>query len=453
MTQPFLFQLQDVRRIHKMGGRCLIANPMGTGKSFEALLYALRHPEQRPIVVVCPASVKWNWLHEATIHAGIRAEVLESRSPHKGRILKPPQLAIINYDILASWLKYLRKLRPQLIILDEVHMLQSRTTQRTRAARALCVGVPHVLALSGTPLINRPAELWPTLNILRPDLFPNWIEFARRHCAPTWKPWGWEFKGATDLDVLHRHLTKHLMVRRTKQEALPGLPSKSRVVVPLDIVGRKQYNHAVHDFLGWMAKHHRHKLSRAAKAERLVQLGYLKRLAGRLKLKSVMEWVDDFLVEAEGKLILFAIHKKIIRQLRQRYQSLCVVVTGDVTGRKRQQAIDAFQKNRRIRLFIGNLDAAGVGWNGTAAEAVAFAELGWSPGKHTQGEDRCHRIGQKRNTTAYYLVARDTIEQSLCQLLQDKQKTLDKVLDGGVTDDALDIFDRLTQELEAGGKR
>ncbi len=199
MTTPFHFQLEDVRRLHQMGGRALLAWPMGCGKTFAALLHIQRHPDARPVVVVCPAGLKFQWRKEAKKHIGMHADVLEGLNPSKSLPPREPKFVIVNYDILSvskhgsGWLEWLRALNPQLVILDECHFLGDMRSKRTKAVRKLCQGVPQVIALSGTPLTNRPKELFPILNILRADLFPSWWQYGHKFCGARRTPWGWSF--------------------------------------------------------------------------------------------------------------------------------------------------------------------------------------------------------------------------------------------------------------------
>lgn len=458
-TTPFPFQDEDANRIGALGGRALVANDPGLGKSFTALLYAQR-AKLRPIIVVCPASVKWIWQSEARKHLGLRSQVLEGIHPKQNGHMDPPPLTIINYDILGKsrrgkgWVRTIRRMRPQLIIIDECHYLGSRTAKRTRWVRQLCQGVPHVVALSGTPLVNRPAELWPTLNILYPLKFPSWFSFGHRFCKPKKEFWGWTFKGATNVELLHSKLKK-IMIRRRKIDVLKDLPAKIRSVLPLPLSRPKEYAAASKDFIGWLSTQttSKRKLRKAAKAEAVVKLGYLKRLSAKLKLPSVIEWVDNFLSETDEKLILFAVHKKVIKRLRNRWGDACVVVDGSVTGRDRQLAVKKFLTHRNVRIFIGNIRAAGVGWSAKGVSNVAFAELDWTPGLHSQAEDRVSGIerGQRGiSANIMYFVAKDTIEEHLVKIIQAKSKTIAKVLDGKGRAADLDIFDRLCEQLRKG---
>ena len=349
---------------------------------------------------------------------------------------------------------FLKRMKACMVIIDESQYLGSLRSKRTRAAQELINPkkgrkIPHVIALSGTPLTNRPAELWPTLNLIRPDLYRNPYRFYHRHCAPQRKPWGWEFKGATRLPELHQALVSQLMVRRTKKEVLDQLPSNQKIVVPLEISNRKEYEEAHDNFFSWLtATHGEEKASKAAKAERLVWKSYLLRLIGQLKLKSVLAWIDNFLATSDGKLILFGIHKEnVLHKIKAHYPDNSVLITGDVSAQKRQAAIDVFSNSKKCRLFIGNIVAGGVGWNGTAAADVAFVEFGWVPGALNQASDRVNRIGQKEKTRTWYLVGNDTLETDLLKLLSLKQKTITSVLDGKGKGDSFGVFDEFCKSL------
>lgn len=456
MMQQFLRRMREQQELSDLGARILLADAMGLGKSLQALMFALRNPEARPIVIVCPANLKWNWQNEIIRHTNLRPEILERMHPPRGGFSIPPQVLIINYDILRpagggrnSWVRYLKTLKPQLLIGDEIHLCINRRAKRTRAMRSLARSIPHFLALSGTPLTNTPAELWTILNMLRMDLFPSFTEFAWEYTHPKKERWGWVYPGSKNLDKLHAMLSETMMIRRRKEDVLTSLPKKTRVVIPLDLTKRKEYDRAVGDFVGWLTETgwSAGKVRRAMRAEQITKLGYLKRLVAKLKLQHVIEWVDDFLVQSDEKLIIFAIHKKIIARLRKRYQNCCVVVDGSTPKRERQRMVEKFQHNPAIRVFIGNIRAAGVGLNLTAASAVAFAELDWVPASHIQGEDRAHRIGTKKNVTCYYLIAHNTLEERLLKIIQAKQKHLVAILDGKRKGDDLDVYNILTRTL------
>jgi SNF2 family DNA or RNA helicase len=166
-----------------------------------------------------------------------------------------------------------------------------------------------------------------------------------------------------------------------------------------------------------------------------------------LKTSSVIAWVRDFL-ESERKLILFAVHKSVVTRLREAFPA-AVEVVGATSLKQRKLNVERFLGDADCPLLIGNVKAAGTGWSAPGVSDVAFAELAWSPGTHTQAEDRCHGLGRGKEgvrSTAFYLVARGTLEEKLVKLLQEKQRVASRILDGG-RGDPLDVFDRLVAEL------
>ncbi len=443
MTRPFPYQIEDAKRIKDMGGRVLLASEMGTGKSLVALKYAVDN-DKFPLIIVCPASLKWNWANECATHFRLNSKVLEGMRPGKTKLQKR-KVYIINYDILKGWVEKLKGIDPELIIIDESHYIAARSTQRTKATRKLCEGVPHVIALSGTPLVSRPAEMWPTLNILRSDIFPSFFSFAHVHCQPQRKPWGWEFKGATKLKELNKKLST-FMIRRKKEDVLQDLPEKIRQVIPVKVKGLKEYIEAESDFAGWLFKNKPEKMESAVKAEAIVKLGYLKRLAGKLKFDMTLEWIHNFLLQSKDKLLVFGVHRDIVEGTHKAVKG-SVMVHGGVIGSKREKARKAFQSDKNCRLFVGNIRAAGVGLNLTAASTVFFSELDWVPGAHSQAEDRCHRIGMQKRYLAVYMVAMHTIEVDLLEIIERKQKVISKVLDGGRQKNDIDVYEKLMKKI------
>lgn len=440
------YQEKAVRKIQHFHGRVLLADEMGLGKTLEALKWLEQNPKLRPAVVICPASLKWVWETEASLHLGMRSEVLNGQKPPRKGLTGKHPLLIINYEILQHWLEYLKELEPKVLILDEVHYIKNYRAKRTKAVNKLNKGIPNIIGIGGTPLTNRPAELWTILHLIRPDIFSSVWSYRWRYCNPVRKPWGWEYKGANNLRELHRKLNSVMMVRRLKKDVLSELPDKTRQVIPLEIE-IDEYDEALNNFIKWLTKKSAAKVERAKRAERLVQMGYLKRLAASLKMDKVLKWVDDFLESSDGKLVLYCVHKDIIKQIHSKYKHTSVVVDGSVTGKKRKIAVKIFQNNKSIRIFIGNIKAAGVGITLTAANTLAFVEMNWTPGDHTQAEDRIHRIGQKGAAMIYYLIARGTIEENLCELIQKKQAILSAILDSKKRINKLDIFDELQKAL------
>lgn len=449
MTTLYPYQKKGVRLIQQFDGKVLLADEMGLGKSLQALAY-LKISKNYPAVVICPSSAKWVWKNEARKHLNMASKIIEGQTVRDIKNIHKYKLIIINYDILIYWLDYLKQINPQLIIIDEVHLQKNRKAKRTKAIQQLTKGKKHIIAISGTPLLNRPSELFTTLKLLWPYKFYSFWNYAFRYCKPFQSRWGWNFNGAENLEELHGILKQIGMIRRLKADVLKELPDKIRTVVQLPICKKSEYYDAVNNFLDWLGKQDPNKAERAARAEKLVKIGYLKRLAAKLKMKYVIQWVENFLEDSNEKLVLFCCHKNIIKRLQKHFPKNSVFIDGSVKSKDRDIAVQKFQTDPSVRLFFGNIKAAGEVITLTAAATLAFVELDFVPAKHAQAEDRIHRIGQKSVTNFYYLVAKGTIEEHLCEIIQEKQKVISAVLDGDDSINTINVYDLLERTLIKG---
>ena len=448
------YQSEDQGLIDQFGGRVILGYAMGLGKTATSSFWALNHPDRQPILVVCPASVKYNWEFESKKFFGITPAICEGRQPpayHSHGFGPPPSITIINYDVLKDWLGCLKRMKFKTVIFDEGQMLSHHTSKRRVAAKALIAGVPHVLILSGTPFMNKVIDLWSVVNLLWPEEFPSQWSFAQQYCSPRWTPWGWNLNGGTNLDELGRRLRKMGFIRRRKEDVLKDLPDKVYRIVPCS-VDQEQYDEAANDFLGWLQKTMSHKVEKAAKAEKVTRIGYLIRLTARLKLQGPVEWANRFLTESSDtkeKLVIFAVHQKAIEAIHRNLDFKGVVINGEVSGRKRQAAIDQFNNDPDTRFVVANYLAGGVGTNLQSASEVALFEFPWRPGDIMQAIDRCHRIGQKKTVFVNFLVAGGTIEEDLARLHHLKQTQISTVLDGGADAGGdIDLYDELLRVLE-----
>jgi SWI/SNF-related matrix-associated actin-dependent regulator 1 of chromatin subfamily A len=456
MTIPFPYQERGIKKIERFGGRCLLADEMGLGKSAQVLWWAKRFLPRGPIVIVCPASIKWNWEREVKKHVKMRTRILEGTRPPAHFAPRKDTIYILNFDILGSWMDHLEALEPQLVIADECHYVKNQKAKRTKYLRRLAREAPHFVAISGTPMTNRPAELWPVLNMIDPEQWPSFFPFGNRYCKPEHTPWGIKYNGAERLDELHKLLRETCMIRRKKSQVLKDLPPKTVDLVPIQLkaADKKTYHTIEHEFIKWLRATQPNRANKARKNERQSKFGYLKRMIGRLKMAPVKEWIDSFLEESDGKLIAFGWHRKVMEQYHEMYQRQSVMVNGSVKGRERQRRIDQFTLKKRTRIFFGNIAAAGVGWNGTVASTVIFAEFGWTPGEHSQAIDRAHRIGQKMPVNAHFLYVPGTIEEHLVKTINKKQGYLDEALDGGKTEGSLDlVYDVLENAMLERSRR
>lgn len=434
MTPAMRHQIEAAYFLHRSGGRGGIFDEPGLGKTYSAVLYAVRHPHKAlPFLAVCPASVKNQWARECHAHFGLRLRVLSGTSPQTDA-LGGEDGYVINYDskVLAGWAALLRARGLKYVIIDECQNLQNPASKQTKAVRKLCQDVPHVCALSGTPM-TRPIDLFATLNILRPDLFGSLHAYQQRYCDPRLKDYGWDYTGASNLSELHGILKREgVMLRRRKEDVLE-MPPKVRLTVPLDVGEHPEYRDAEANFWGWLGRTRPERLAGAARSGKLAKVGYLRRLIGQLKTQAVIAWSQDFLETTGRKLLLYACHDAVLDSIQDAFGRRCVRLDGDTSMRDRDRAVRVFRADPRVTLFAANIQAGGTGLNGlTVASDVAFAELDWRPTVHSQAEDRLHRLGQTApRVCAHYLTAAGTVEERVVQLLHTKQGSADAVIDGG----------------------
>lgn len=429
----FPFQSVGVNFIEQKNGRALVADEMGLGKTVQALAYLQLHPELRPAIIVCPATLKLNWLREASNWLPKPdCEILSGSAPYKTR----GKILIINYDILYGWLAYLKLMKFQVLIMDEIHAIKNSSAKRTKAVKQLAKLIPHIIGLSGTPIINRPVEIYNSLSIINSSVIPNFKEYTKRFCGAKYNGFGWDYSGATNTDELHRLLVNSFMIRRLKKDVLKDLPDKIKAFVPIALDNEKEYRIAENNFISYLrATKGNIAAEKASNAAVLAEIEGLKQLAVEGKLKQVLEWIEDFQEDTDQKLVLFTWHRETLSFLYSRFQNISVKVEGGMSGVQRDDAVNKFQNDPKCRLFFGQIKAAGEGLTLTAASNVAILELPWTPGALSQCEDRCHRIGQKDSVTIHYLLAAGTIEEKIARLLDGKQLVLDAVLDGKKTDE------------------
>lgn len=424
----------------------LLADEMGLGKTIEALGVINADPKARKVLIVCPASLKLNWAREAERWLVDRGPVGVAGKTFP----EDAEVVIINYDILGKWRAKLRRTW-DVLIADECHYVKNKSAKRSKRLYAL--KARRRLFLTGTPILNRPVELWAIVSSLAPEEFDSFWPFAKRYCKPCKNRYGWDFTGAARLDELHERLRSTIMVRRTKAQVLPDLPPKRRQVIELD-------SEHIASLISVETKawhEHRERLNALRAAGRgdeeldeaqlaalkasvnlaFGELAKLRQATALAKVPLVLDHVRSVLEDA-GKIVVFAHHRAVVQELAEPFGDEAVTLTGGDDVASRQAAVDRFQTDDTCRLFIGSITAAGFGLTLTAAAHVIFAELDWVPAHLTQAEDRTHRIGQEDSVLVQHLVLQDSLDARMVGTLIKKQRVIDKVVDGG---DQPDLFD------------
>lgn len=408
-------------------------------------------PAIRKILVVCPASLKTNWYREMRTWL-VRDYCIAIGS---SQVLPLPvdgfDICIINYDILRKHLDKLQAVEWDLLVADEVHYCKSESAQRSKALYS--IPAKRKVGLTGTPIVNKPAELWPIISWLDPETWHRKKTFyLKRYCNANFNGYGYQTGGAAidRLPELQETLRRTIMIRRLKNDVLKELPPKMRQVIEVEASGESaRVVQAEWELFGnaqsaldpfraavELAKTeddeeaYRSAVAALKEAQgvQFTNMAKARKEAAMAKVPFVVDHIRSA-VESSGKVVVFAHHHCVVDALREAFPRESVALTGQTKMQDRAAAVDRFQSDGSCTVFIGSIMAAGVGLTLTAASHVVFAELDWVPGNVSQAEDRCHRIGQRDTVLVQHLALEGSVDAAMANTIVRKQKAIDAALD------------------------
>ena len=447
------FQKVAVAFAEMSGGNCLIGDEMGIGKTISTIGYAALHPEDRPAVVVCPSNVKFNWKKE--LSKWLPTEQIQVITKGKDTV-EMCDFVIINYDLMAKKQDELIAIAPRLVILDESHYIKNsgsknKPVKRTMATLNVAKHAPKVLALSGTAISSRPKEFFNTLNLMRPDQFPSFWDFAQRYCDPWNDGFGWNFDGASNTKELNER-TRDLCIRRLKSEVLPELPPKTRTFLPIhmDKKDRSPYDIAQEE---WDRRIDEFYLNGESLPQGIMlnMLNDLRHICGNIKVNHAADWIKQYHSQTGKPIVVFTHHRDVLLRLAYKLKPIGNVqtISGDTSSKKRQELVDDFQAGH-INVLICNTIAAKEGITLTAADTVLFIEREWVPTDEEQAEDRVYRIGQEsQHVHAVYLSCAGTIDEHFDRVVEEKRAVVKAVLDGGNVEQRKGLVSELVKRLKS----
>lgn len=483
----FPYQLGGAEFIKK-NKQVLIGDDMGLGKTLQTILYANHDPDVHLILVVVPPNLKVNWRREIrkfsttdpeiiTMKTGPKGGEVEGRTARIHHRRKNGQTYVIcGYTMLKKWSGLVHGIDWDMAIIDEAHYIKSPKTIRSKAVvgeyckheRRNVGGIEArvKVALTGTPIENRPIELIQTLCWLDRILdFGGPYKFKQRYCNAVQTAFGSNANGWSNEEELNMKLRQSCMIRRMKKDVLKQIPAKRRQILPLDVDSEKfnleEERAMAGTKTGQIFKQLKtmdagedsaaylnlvRKLQSAFAAD-FTTLAKVRQELAIKKLPFTIEHLLNALESSDDKIIVGCVHIACIDGFMEALEKAgikAVRYQGSMNETAKMAAVDAFQDGD-ARVFVGQILAAGVGLNMTAARHVIHHEQDWSPGKMDQFEDRACRIGQEYSVLCQTIVVDGGFDSYLANMLADKQTGINEVLNTNLNDG----FDTCLDDPEA----
>lgn len=446
-------------------GNHINGSSVGTGKSLCSVLYA-EMLDLFPCMIVCPASVKSGWLREwKETNPDRRVSIISTSSPPEDF---EADVIVINYDILGKRvtkengktsleirLDGMKKKSFSLVIADEIHFLKNRKSIRSKSFKKLIHKVPSVIGLTGTLIMNRPAELLNILMLIErikeiapDDQYHHY--FFERYCNMKETNFGMDISGASNIKELNRLLKECCYFQVSKRDALKELPPISENVVECEITNKRAYKKAKDDLLQFIEDKFKdeEKVEKAARAEFLVKLSTLKQLSLEGKEKFIKKWVEEWMeANEEEKLLVFASQSTILTKIAEEFKE-GLLITGGTTIKKRDEILQRFFLQKESRVLFANIGCLGTGVDGLqkVCSNMAILELPPRPSDLVQVIGRLERSGQENPVTIQYLLSPETIDQDLWEMLKGKKDVTDMLNKGFQDDTSLMILQKYKNE-------
>ena len=423
------------------GQNVLLADEMGLGKTVQAIcaINAFDQEEPLSVLVICPASLKLNWRNEIRKWSFYGEPQLISANtktiPHA-----ISGYTIINYDLLNKHKEILTSEKWDVLIADESHLIKNPKAKRTRVFKK--IKADFVMLITGTPMPNRPEELWTTVDRLWPDEFPHWQWFVTCFCDAKTTRHGMDTTGASNTKTLGRFMRNSGMIRRLKSKVLPQLPPKIRQIIEIPVSDAsviKEEIKAFRQYLGAKSKmkelsHNAKNMSTKEYSERMEslkvtvavkfsELSLLRYKTAMFKLPSVIAHLKN----CDHKVACFAHHREVLEKIHEEIQPSALFY-GGMSHEKKEAEVTRFRKDPSCNLFLCSISLA-VGFTITESSHVVFAELDWVPSVVKQAEDRTHRIGQMDSVLVQHLVLHGSVDAMMAKRIVSKQKVIDSTME------------------------
>jgi len=486
--EPYDFQKKAIKFFEINKGKAILGDQPGVGKTCPSFAYALKH--KLKTIIICPASLKLMWKNEIEKFTNEKAFIYKFKPKKKSKIkayTKEESLFhIINYEAVETYLKLeyhhtckgnllkadgkmgacgwkqidLKKsyrkcpvcentgtvksrsgklvgfadkfgieLFPEdydLIIIDECHRIKELKTSWTKVIHKAFKNLPRKILVSGTVIKSRPIEFFSSLSFVDHEEWKNYHDFGVRYGAGYQSGFGWDYSGASHLDELFLRVSPYFL-RRLKKDVLKELPEKTYIEIPIELtdIEYREYQ----------------KLEKAVKKEIvdnveiekdesfLEKIHKLKKFTGHVKLNRLKEIIQD-VIDTGEKVVIISDYQEIAKEVYEHFKEVAVLHTGLMDDEEKQESVDKFQNDKKIKVFSGMVIASGVGITLTAASKMYRIGFAWTPSDMEQIEDRIHRASSTADKIEIItLITQDTVDEDINDLLEEKAFVVSKTLD------------------------
>jgi len=421
----------------------ILADDMGLGKTTSTIIAALESNSKK-VLIICPATLKINWKREIENYSNKSVYIAE------GKNFSPDaDFVIINYDIIKNFHDTKKKGESQildsnfdLVVVDEAHYIKNGTAQRTKLINDIVKSVDRLWLLSGTPMTSRPIDYYNLLNLVDSPTARNWMAYVIRYCQGYQFNAGgrkiWNVTGASNLEEL-RDRTSGTILRRLKEDVL-DLPDK--IITPVYLrLKSKNYEEVMGEYYDWYDKNPDESKSLTVQFTKLTKV---RQIIADEKISQTIELAEN-IIEQGKKVIIFCNFTDSLNKIVEHFGKISVKLDGSMSKPNRQHSVDEFQDNEKVRVFVSNLKAGGVGITLTAAEAVIFNDISFVPSDMAQAEDRAYRYGQKNNVLIYYPIFDNSIEAVIYDMVNAKKQVISTVM--GDNQDNGDVAEEILQRI------
>lgn len=486
--QPYEYQKKAVKFFEINDGKAILGDQPGVGKTCPAFAYAAKY--RLKTLVICPASLKLMWRKEILRFTNEKAFVYKFRPKKKSKLTaftkEESLFHIVNYESVETYIKleykhkcsgkmmqpgggvtacgweqvdltkkyskcpicentgkvkstvvglvgfqddYHQEINPDdydLVIIDECHRIKETSTGWTKIIHKAFKKVPRKILLSGTVIKSRPIEFFSSLNFVFPEEWKNSHEFGVRYCAGYESGFGWNYDGASNLEELFTRASSYFL-RRLKRDVLKELPPKTYLDIPIELSEKEYVEYEK------ILKEVKKEIVDGQEVEKkdsfLAKVHKLKLFTGRIKVSRVKEIIQD-IIDSGEKVVVVSDYIEMAEDIFNHFKEVSVIHTGKMNDIDKQESVDRFQEDEKIKIFSGMILASGVGLTLTAANKLIKLGMSWTNSDEEQIEDRIHRASSTfDNIEIIKLYCVDTIDEDIMELLEDKAYVVTKTLD------------------------